>query len=123
MSGFANSTNNANEDWLISPAINLSTLTTNAKMTFQTASRFAGNILEIYVSTNYTGGAPSTATWTQITNATLDLNTSAYIWTNSGDIDISSYIGNPNFRVAFKYTSTPSASRTWEVDNVKVTGQ
>lgn len=123
MSGFANSTNNANEDWLISPAINLSTLTTNAKMTFQTASRFAGNVLEIYVSTNYTGGAPSTATWTQITNATLDLNTSAYIWTNSGDIDISSYIGNPNFRVAFKYTSTTSASRTWEVDNVKVTGQ
>ena len=122
MSGFANSTNNANEDWLISPAINMSALTSNATLTFQTASRFAGNLLEVFVSTNYTGGAPSTATWVPIT-ATLDTNTAAYVWTNSGAIDVSAYIGNPNFRVAFKYTSTTSASRTWEVDNVKVTGQ
>ena len=123
MSGFANSTNNANEDWLISPSINLASLTSNAKMNFQTASRFAGNLLEIYVSTNYTSGAPTTATWTQITGATLDLNTAAYVWTNSGDINLTPYIGNSNFRVAFRYTSTTSASRTWEVDNVKITGQ
>ena len=123
MSGFANNTNNTNDDWLISPAINMSALTTNAKMTFQTASKFTGNLLEIYVSTNYSGGAPSSATWTQITGATLDLNTSSYIWTNSGDINLTPYIGNANFRVAFRYTSTTSASRTWEVDNIKITGQ
>lgn len=122
MSGFASSTNNANEDWLISPAINLASVTT-ATLTFDNASRFAGNLIEVFVSTNYTSGAPSTATWTALTGYTLDTNTSSYVWTASGPINISSYTGNSNFRVAFKYTSTTTASRTWEIDNVKVVGQ
>ena len=118
MSGFANSTNNANEDWLISPNINLTGITT-AKLSFETASRFAGNLLTVFVSTNYVSGAPSTATWTPLTGFALDTNTGSYIWTNSGDINITAYTGG-NFRVAFKYTSTTSASSTWEVDNVKI---
>ncbi|SEQ20087.1 DUF5689 domain-containing protein [Flavobacterium urocaniciphilum] len=122
MSGFASSTNNANEDWLISPAINLASVT-SATLTFDNASRFAGNLIEVYVSTNYTSGAPSTATWTALTGYTLDTNTGSYVWTASGPINISSYSGNSNFRVAFKYTSTTTASRTWEIDNVKVVGQ
>lgn len=122
MSGFAGS-NNANEDWLISPAIDL-TGKTSAMLSFDNASRFSGNLIQVYVSTNYSGtGAPNTATWTEITGATLDTNTSAYIWTNSGNLNINSYAGNPNVRVAFKYTSTTSASRTWEIDNVKVIAQ
>ena len=119
MSGFANNVNNTNEDWLISPSINLSGIT-SATLTFDNASRFAGNLLEVYVSTNYNSGAPNTATWTQLTGFTLDTNTGSYIWTNSGNLDISSYIGNSNFRIAFRYTSTTTASRTWEVDNVKI---
>ena len=119
MSGFANNVNNTNEDWLISPSIDLSGIP-SATLKFDNASRFAGNLLEVYVSTNYNSGAPNTATWTQLTGFTLDTNTGSYIWTNSGDIDISSYVGNSNFRVAFRYTSTTSASRTWEVDNVKI---
>lgn len=122
MSGFSGG-NNTNEDWLISPAINLSAVAT-ATLSFDNASRFAGNLLQVYVSTNYSGsGAPSTATWTELTGFTLDTNTGAYIWTPSGPINIDAYAGNSNVRVAFKYTSTTSASRTWEVDNVKVTGQ
>jgi hypothetical protein len=119
MTGFANSTNNTNEDWLISPSINLSGVT-SATLKFDNASRFTGNLLEVYVSTNYNSGAPSTATWTQLTGFTLDTNTASYIWTNSGDMNISSYIGNSNFRVAFRYTSTTTASRTWQIDNVKI---
>ncbi len=119
MSGYSGG-NNANEDWLISPAIDLSNVTTGT-MSFETASKFTGNLLEVFVSTDYDGSsAPSTATWTPIT-ATLDTNTSNYIWTNSGIIDITAYTGG-NFFVAFKYTSTTSASRTWEVDNVKIFG-
>ena len=121
MSGFSG-TNQTNEDWLISPAINLTGLNF-AILRFDNASRFTGDLLEVYVSTNYNTGAPSTATWTQITGFTLDTNTGSYVWTNSGGKDISSYVGNTNFRVAFKYTSTTAASRTWEVDNVRVLGQ
>ncbi|NJM79839.1 MAG: DUF5017 domain-containing protein [Flavobacterium sp.] len=117
MSGFSGGSN-ANEDWLISPVINLSAVT-SATLKFQTASRFSGNLLEAKISTNYDGTSnPNTATWTNLT-ATLDTNTSSYIWTDSGAIDISAFTGG-NVRIAFKYTSTSSASRTWEVDNVKI---
>ena len=43
MSGFASGSNNVNEDWLISPEINLSSVE-GAKLTFQTASRFSGKV-------------------------------------------------------------------------------
>lgn len=118
MSGFA-SGNKANEDWLISPAINL-TGTTAASLTFDTATKFAGNTLEILISSNYSGsGNPTTATWTPL-SATLSPSTGSYVWTNSGKIDISTFAGQKVY-VAFKYTSTTSAAATWEVDNVKVT--
>lgn len=122
MTGFSSGTNFANEDWLISPAINMNAIT-SATLTFDTAARFAGNNLEVFVSTNYSGsGAPSAATWTPL-SATLSPNTGNFVWTGSGAIDLSAYTGNNNVRIAFKYTSTTSASTTWEVDNVKVTGQ
>lgn len=120
MSGFAGGNQN-NEDWLISPAIDLSSAT-SAILKFETASKFAGNLLELYISTDYTSGAPSTATWTQVTGFTLDTNTGSYIWTASGAIDISSYTGS-TINLGYKYTSTTSGATTWEVDNVKIIGQ
>ena len=117
MSGFASGSNNVNEDWLISPEIDLSSVE-GAMLTFQTASRFSGNPLEIKISTDYTTGNPNAATWTNL-SATLDTNTAAYVWTNSGNIDISSFVGG-NVRIAFRYTSTSSASTTWEVDNILI---
>lgn len=118
MSGFSSGTSYANEDWLISPAINLSSIT-NGVLTFETAKNFTGNSLEVYVSTNYTSGAPSTAAWTQL-NPTLSPGSNSYAFISSGGIDISPYAGSSNFRVAFRYTSTTANSATWEVDNVKV---
>lgn len=123
MTGFASSVNNINEDWLISPAINLSAVT-SATLTFDNVCKFAGNDIEVFISSNYSGsGAPSAATWTPLT-ANLDTNVSgSYIWKPSGAINISALTGNSNVRVAFKYTSTSTASKTWEIDNVKVVGQ
>ncbi|WP_333807674.1 choice-of-anchor J domain-containing protein [Flavobacterium sp.] len=116
MSGFAGG-NNVNEDWLISPEIDLTNVS-GAKLTFQTASRFAGNLLQIKISSDYTTGNPNAATWTNL-SATLDTNTASYVWTNSGNIDISSFAGE-NVRIAFVYTSTSTASTTWEVDNILI---
>jgi hypothetical protein len=117
MTGFASGSNNVNEDWLISPEIDLSAVE-GAVLTFETASKFSGNPLEIKISSDYTSGDPNAATWTNFT-ATLDTNTSSYIWTNSGAIDISSFAGEKVY-LAFKYTSTNSASTTWEVDNILI---
>ncbi|WP_264559975.1 DUF5689 domain-containing protein [Flavobacterium sp. N2270] len=118
MSGYASSGQTANEDWLISPSIDLSSVS-SATLTFQTASKFAGNVLEAKISTNYSGsGNPTSATWTNLT-ATYDTNTGSYIWTNSGNIDLSAYTGGSVY-IGFKYTCTASAASTWEVDNVKI---
>ena len=120
MSGYSGG-NLANEDWLVSPAISLANIS-NATLTFDTATKFAGNALQIYISTNYTGTAnPNTATWTQV-NGTLSPSTGNYVWTASGPINISSFAGNTIY-VAFKYTSTTTAAATWEVDNIKIIGQ
>ena len=107
----------------------ISLLSTNsfAVLSFQTSPRYAGPALEVYVSTNYSSGAPSTATWTQLTGFNLPVWTSGSYtsWSlgNSGGIDISSFTGNSNVRVAFKYRSTTSSAAAWEVDNVKILGQ
>ena len=122
MSGYANSTNNANEDWLISPVLNMSSLAT-ATLSFDTATKFNGSPLKILISRDYNGlGNPSSATWTTL-SGTLSPSTGNYVWTGSGNIDLSSFTGSGNSAVylAFKYTSTTSASATWEVDNVKIT--
>lgn len=117
MSGYA-SGNKANEDWLITPAIDLSGVT-GATLTFQTAQNYAGNVLEVYMSTNYVPGSnpTTTGTWTKL-NATISSGNS-WTWTDSGNINVSAAAGG-NLFVAFKYTSTTSASSTYEVDNVKV---
>lgn len=119
MSGYAGG-NNANEDWLISPSIDLTAVST-ASLTFDSAAKFSGDDIQIYISSDYVGtGAPTTATWTQLT-ATLSPNTGSYVWTNSGSIDISAFKGKKVY-VAFKYISTATSGTTWEIDNVKVKG-
>jgi hypothetical protein len=123
MSGYA-TTNKANEDWLISPAINLSTLT-SASLSFDNAYKFAGNSIEVFISNNYSGtGSPSASgvTWTALTGATLSAGNYAYA--NSGSLNLSAFLGTGNsaVRVAFKYTSTTTAASTWEIDNVKIIG-
>ncbi len=107
-----------NEDWLISPAINLSAAP-SAFLTFQSAKNFTGNAIQVYVSTNYSGsGTPTAATWTLLSATIATAN--PFVWTNSNNINLAPYIGNNNVRVAFKYTSTTSGAAQWRVDNVKV---
>lgn len=115
-----NGGNKANEDWLISPSIDF-TGKTVGKLVFDTATKYTGNSLQVYISTNYTSGAPSTATWSLVPATFAPVN-SNFVWINSGAVNISSYAANQsNVRIAFKYTSTTSGAATWELDNVLVT--
>jgi len=122
MSGFA-TTNHANEDWLISPSQDLSTLASGAKLSFDNAYKFTGDPIVVLISNNYVSGDPTAAgvTWTPLTGAALSAGNYAYV--NSGLLDISAFTGagNNNVHVAFKYTSSNSAASTWEIDNVKLT--
>jgi len=118
MSGYS-SGNKANEDWLISPALNLSSYT-SATLTFDSAYSYTGAAIQVLVSSNYSGsGSPASATWTTLSPT---LSSGSFAWASSGALNISSFAGNSAVYVAFKYTSTTSAASTWEIDNVKVIG-
>ena len=70
MSGYVNGTNYPNEDWLISPAIDLSGKA-SATIVFEHAINFADmanltNNHTLWVSDNYNNGDPNTATWIQV---------------------------------------------------------
>lgn len=117
MNGFSGSPQN-NEDWLLSPGVNL---TEDATLSFSTDVRFGGPELEVLISTNYAGlGDPNAADWTAI-SATLDTDDSSYdTWVGSGDIDLSAYTGQ-TVVIAFKYTSNSTdGAAAWTVDNFNV---
>lgn len=125
MTGYLSGTSYANEDWLISPAIDL-TGKTNAKLSFEHARGPAGSInvgvsegyYTVWVSNNYNSGAPSTATWTEITGVVH--GTAAWGYVSSGQLSIPTANLAPNAKIAFKYLSIDGASATWEIKNVLV---
>lgn len=112
----------ANEDWLISPELQLGA--NNVKsliLEFSTAAKFDGNPLQVMVSTNYSGqGDPNAATWADITDA-FDYSTGNYEWVESGTYDLLGILnGSNSFHVAFLYTCTTEGATSWEIDYVKI---
>lgn len=122
VSGFENATNSANEDWLISPAFDLSKQS-SATLAFSHALNFCPSASDIitnqtlWVSSNYTNGAPSAATWTPLAIPTMP---SGNNWTfvNSGDIQLPTQMLKNNVRFAFKYLSTATVAGTWEIKDL-----
>jgi hypothetical protein len=121
ISGFVGGGNTLSENWLISPAIDLSTAS-SPYLAFSTAAKYPGNLLEVLVSTDYTTGIPSSATWTNLAGSyTLSPapQTGGYVWTASGKVDLSTYKTTAT-RIAFKYSSSPQGSTTYELDDIVV---
>lgn len=121
MTGFVNPNRFPNEDWLISPAINLSTIN-NAVVNIRQAANYVSNdwtLLQVMVSTNYTTGNPNNATWTELN---IPNRPAGNNWTfvDSGDISLATYGGQANVRIAFRYRSTDSIASTWEISKVEV---
>lgn len=108
-----------NEDWLISPALNLDDYE-NEVLVFYNALGYTGPDLELKISTDYDGGGdPTTATWT---DESFTFSTGFFEWTESGNIDLSVYTGSAVY-VAFRFTSTDAESATWEVDDIVISGE
>lgn len=120
MSGYVAPNNYENEDWLITKPIDLSGFT-SVTCTFESAENYSGTALQFFISTDYSGtGDPNDATWTPISFNRDEV--SGFVWTHSGDIDLSAYV-NQTIYLAFKVTSTTSASKTWEIDNFRIMGE
>lgn len=107
--------NEASNDWLISPALDLSS-TSFGELTVNVEKNYEGPDLKVKVSTNYSGsGNPTTASWAE--EGSIG---------SSGDfsVDLSSYTGNGSVYVAFHYTSDGTTVGTvaeYLVDDVEVT--
>lgn len=126
-SGFSGGQNFANEDWFISPALNLSQLN-NAKLTFN-HTRGNASVMNVGVSNgwykafataNYTGN-PATTQWVEITGINQNITT-AWQYIPSGELTVPDAARSQNTRIAFRYMSSATQSATWEIKNVKVTG-
>ena len=107
----------AAESWLVSPAIDLTSVGT-ATLKFDQAVNKAAptGALFVMVSTDYNGDV-ETATWTELS---LDQWPAGTNWTFiSSTADLTSVAGQ-TVTIAFKYTSTTSASATWELRNFVV---
>lgn len=122
MSGFA-SVSKANEDWLISPAINLSEYSDMVLRFRHAAGYFETgfeNDLKVFICDNYDGVSnPNTSgTWHELTGITY--SATMWGWVDSGDLDISMFNNNSHVYVAFKYTSSTSRECTWEIDNMRI---
>ena len=124
MSGYANSVSNANEDWLISPKLDLSRRI-SAFMKFShtinkgdTANMRTNHT--VWISTDYVNGEPSSATWTQMIIPTYPTGKN-WTFVESGSIAFpSSAIGSNNVHFAFKYLCSTVESASWEVKKLIV---
>ena len=119
MSAYADGTSVKNEDWLISPAIDLSKART---LTFEQAfgpynksMDNASQLYTVWVSNNYSGDV-STATWTQVT-----INYPAESGWAFSDAQATLPAIGAQAHLAFKYKNADGdETLTWEIKNVAV---
>jgi hypothetical protein len=109
------------KSWLITPNVNLSGLT-SAKLTVRTTYGFAqAETLKAFVSNNFTGNDPSTATWTELSSI-VTAGQANWSWKDQ-TVDLSAYVGQ-NIKIAFVYDGgDPGKTGTYEIDDVKIIGK
>lgn len=127
MSGYQNSMANPNEDWLVSPALDLSG-NSAASLSFEHAINYAvtSNDLmlnhTLWITDNYNASSATTSTWTQLNIGNMPVGNN-WTFANSGDINIPNNMLKNNVRIAFKYLSNSTVASTWEIRNLNITGQ
>ncbi|MEA2042776.1 MAG: endonuclease [Bacteroidota bacterium] len=107
------------DDWIISPAYDFSAHA-NITMSFWSWMKNTGPNITMKISTDYDGNTAnvSTSTWTDLSPT---LASTEQDWTYSGDIDLSTYDGEPNIYIAFYYTGT-DVDRNWAIDDYNIMG-
>lgn len=117
INGYANSANNTNEDWLISPVLNMAGFN-YPLFSFWSRTAYNGSPLKLKISTNYSGsGNPELATWTDI-DAPFP-NQASDTWTQTKNIDLSAY-KRAGVYIAFVYYSTTEDGARWTVDDINL---
>ncbi len=119
MNGFVTGQGNVeNDDWLISPSLNLTAFTFPI-LSFQARTRFAGPPIQVFASTNYSGsGNPNNALWL-LMNAVLPV-TGSDVWTLVDNISLNDF-KTSNTYIAIRYLSSPNTGAArWTIDDVNI---
>ncbi|HEY0045787.1 MAG TPA: T9SS type A sorting domain-containing protein [Flavobacterium sp.] len=127
-SGYAAMQTFENEDWFISPAMNLVQMD-NVKLTFNHTrgnaavlnAGLAEGWYKVFATANFTGD-PATTEWVEIENVNHSVPT-AWQFIPSGELVFPNAAKSESSRIAFRYISSAFQSATWEIKNVKVTGE
>ena len=129
ISGFANNVSYANEDWFISPVIDLSG-STNPILNFEHARGPEGSMnvgvdegyYTVWVTNDYTVGEdPNLEQWVEL--PILNQPTTKWQFVAAGDLVIPAAFKTSTCRIAFRYLSVDGALATWEIKNVVVKEQ
>lgn len=127
MTGYVSGSYRDNEDWLISPPLNLSERV-SPWFSFMHVGRYFGDTgtstekmrkaITVWVSTTSDGTSIKASDWKQLTIPEAGYPSGAN-WTliTSTPISLAAYAGKDNVRIAFKYLSSAAdnAAGTWEV--------
>ncbi|MBN1268543.1 MAG: lamin tail domain-containing protein [Kiritimatiellae bacterium] len=119
--GYGSADGLASDDWLISPALNLTTFG-YPQLSFYAYVQYTGPDLTLRISTNYPGSGDPLAggvSWTELSFTRPSAQTT---WTLSGDVILEAYVQS-NVYLAFHYTSTGTGSTQaalWEVDEIGI---
>ncbi|MXN91180.1 T9SS type A sorting domain-containing protein [Flavobacterium sp. Sd200] len=127
-SGYAGGQSFENEDWLISPIMNLAEMD-DVVLTFS-HTRGSAAVMNVgveegwykaFATADYTGD-PLTTQWIELDGLNQNITT-AWQYINSGNLVVPEGARSENSRIAFRYMSSASASATWEIKNVRVVGE
>ncbi|MGI6342645.1 MAG: DUF5689 domain-containing protein [Bacteroidales bacterium] len=128
MSGYQGGTNHQNEDWLISPSLDLSGAS-SIEISFDHAIN-KGNVANLesnhtlWVCENYNENDFAANNWHQVTIDTYPAGTNWIFVNTTANFNLQGNISNlSNVRFAFKYLCSDSESATWEIKNVRVKKQ
>ncbi len=111
--------NYENEDWLISPPVTISGVQ-NAKLSMEYIACYFNDLdrdVNVLVSTNYEGNAPSTATWEELP---IEL-VGSFNWNvwNTAEVSLDKYL-DQTVNVAVKYISDNVKAGTIEVKSISI---
>lgn len=113
--------NRMNQDWLISPSLDLSQALEPKLRFYSALDTSNGNLpLSFLISSDYSGGDPSiNGTWTDVSQG-ITLSPGSMTWTPAGYIDLLDF-KQPNIHIAFRYNSTTEDAPVWAIDDVMLT--
>ncbi|PRY87131.1 T9SS-dependent choice-of-anchor J family protein [Mongoliibacter ruber] len=115
INGFAAGSARLNEDWLITPAYDLTGFNIPL-LSFYSRVAFNGPRLKLLISTDYVEGDPDSGNWTELE----DRFANGDQWSFSGELDLSAYL-DQSIRLAFVYSSsTEEGAARWTLDDFEL---